>query len=164
MPNVLFVCSVNRFRSVIAAECFRSLLQKNAIEGKWVVGSAGTRAMDGFPPLSQAISFAKSKGVNIEDIRSREVNQSILEDADLIIVMVEGHREAMSFEFPQVKKRILLLSEICEGQSYDIPDPVEENDETPDKLAAEIWGMVNNGFSRICMQAQTFSERLTPNQ
>jgi protein-tyrosine phosphatase len=155
MPDILFVCDANRFRSVIAAESFRSLLQKNATEGKWVVTSAGTWAKIGLPPLAQAIIFAKSRGLNIEDHRSKEVSKPLLENADLIIVMTEGQKEALSFEFPQVKKRIVLLSEIGEGHFYDIPDPMGKLDETMEELGLEICNLVNKGFSNICKKVSS---------
>ena len=147
---------------MIAAEYFHSLLQKNATKGKWVVSSAGTWAKDGLSPLSQAIRFAMTKGLNIDNIRSREVTKTILEEADLIVVMSEGQREALSFEFPQVKKRIFLLSEICEGQTYDIPDPVEKLDETPEELGDEICNMVFSSFINICKTAINIKKARDP--
>lgn len=158
MPDLLFVCSANRFRSVIAAECFRSLLDKNHLNEGWLVGSAGTWAQAGLPPVQQAITFVNSKGRNIGDNRSREVNSALLENADLVLVMTAGQKEGIQFDFPRMKEKVFLLSEVCEGSRYDIPDLMENRDETPEELANEVWDMVYNGFSNICVMLRELSK------
>jgi protein-tyrosine phosphatase len=152
MPNILFVCSANRFRSVIAAEYFRMLVEQNKPPGTWVISSAGTWAKKGMAPTPQALRLAKTKELEIENVRSREVDQELLAEANLIVVMSEGQREALDLEFPQVKMKVYLLSEVCEGTSFDIPDPAEKLDETPEELCNEICNLVYNGFNNICLK------------
>jgi protein-tyrosine phosphatase len=153
MPEILFVCSVNRFRSVIAAEYFRHLLKQEQVEGEWNIVSAGTWAKEGLAPLPEAMQFAHANGFEISGVRSREVNTDILDRTDLIIVMGEGHREALSLEFPEVKKKIHLLSEVCEGQRYDIPDLGESEDDTAEELGGEITNLLDKGFHLIIKKA-----------
>ena len=157
--DVLFICSANRFRSVIAAAYFRSLLSENQMEVNWNVSSAGTWAIKGLSPVQQAIHFAQIQGLKVDDVFSREVNLSILQNADLIIVMSEGQKEALSSEFPDVKERVTLLSEICVGQLYDIPDPVEDVEDTAEELGAEICSLISSGFENICQKAEQFSRK-----
>lgn len=152
MSTILFVCSANRFRSVIAAACFRFLLSKNHLGEGWKVESAGTWAVEGLPPVEPAITFVNSKGLNIGDNRSREVNSTLLEGADLVLVMSKSQKEAIQFEFPHVKERVHLLTEVCQGSDYDIPDLMENRDETPEELANEVWNLVYNGFGNICVR------------
>jgi protein-tyrosine-phosphatase len=154
--NVLFICSANRFRSVIAAARFQNLLNSHQVEENWVISSAGTWATKGLPPIAQAIHFAQTRGLEIENIRSREVSDLILENADLIIVMSEGQKEALRSEFSNIEKRLFLLSEICEGQVYDIPDPIEKVDETPEDLGTEICKLISSGFDNIYKTARYF--------
>jgi protein-tyrosine-phosphatase len=90
--------------------------------------------------------------LEIENVRSQEVDQELLAEANLIVVMSEGQREALDLEFPQVKMKVYLLSEVCEGTSFDIPDPVEKLDETPEELGNEICNLVYNGFNNICLK------------
>ena len=149
--KVLFVCSANRFRSVIASACLKNLVEKKKPVGNWEVSSAGTWALEGLPPLPQAISIASKLGLNIDRIRSREVDAYILQDADLVIVMSIGQKEALTLDFPQEKDRIFLCSEVCENLAYSIPDPIEDViDQTPEELGEEICRLVNKGFDRIC--------------
>jgi protein-tyrosine-phosphatase len=153
MPNVLFVCGANRLRSVIAEEQFRQLLRAYPTAGLWQVESAGTWAEPGLPPLPQALKFCQKHEWSIENIRSREVNQKILANANLILTMTQGQHEALRLEFPQIKRKLFLLSEICEIQKYDISDPSETPDVSWEEVGSEVCALVRNGFFRICRLA-----------
>jgi protein-tyrosine-phosphatase len=159
MVEILFVCSANRFRSVIAAEYFRSLLKNDNSKKEWQVSSAGTWAINGMYPISQAIVFGKSRGLAIETVLSRELDRELLHSATMVIVMTESQRESLDIEFPEVKTRVFLLSEICVGQLYDIPDPVEEVDETGMEIGDEICTLISSGFERICNQAKQIHDQ-----
>lgn len=149
MPHILFVCSANRFRSVLAAGCFQHLLDQNNITDQTTVGSAGIWAREGAPPLREAVDLAEQNGFNVESVRSREINASLVAAADLIIVMAQGQKEAIENEFPSASGKTFLLTEISSGQVYDIPDPVISPDEDPGAIAAEICELLNSGFPRI---------------
>jgi LCP family protein required for cell wall assembly len=149
MPNILFVCSANRFRSVIAAECFRSLLAQKDVPGDWEVGSAGIWAREGAAPLKEATHFASSQHLDIGSVRSREINRDMVMAADLVIVMTEGQREAIECDFPVSGGKVIQLSEVCVGQSYDIPDPVISADEDPQEIGNEICTLISTGFYNI---------------
>ncbi|HNW14428.1 MAG TPA: hypothetical protein PKZ26_02935 [Anaerolineaceae bacterium] len=153
MPNVLFVCSANRFRSVLAAEYFTSLLEKQAPSGEWVVGSAGIWAREGVAPTKEALQWAAGKQLHIESVRSREISNALIAEADLIIVMTNGQREAISIEFPEAREKLTLLSEIAAAQIYDIPDPIIESGEEPLQIAEEISTLIDAGFERILKRA-----------
>ncbi len=149
MSNILFVCSANRFRSVLAAGCFQHLLAQNDPSNGITVGSAGIWARDGAPPLREAIDLAVQHGFNVESVRSREINTSLVTAADLIIVMTQGQKEAIENEFPSASGKTFLLSEIKTGEVYDIPDPVISPDEDPATIASEICDLINTGFPII---------------
>jgi protein-tyrosine-phosphatase len=153
LPSILFVCSANRFRSVIAAEQFRRLLIARSSAEYWQVESAGTWADPNLPPIAQAIQFSKKRGWNIEGHRSREVNTAILENADLILAMTHSQLEAMGLEFSISKGKIALLSQACEHQSYDISDPMENADSDWNAVGSEICSLIDRGFYRICRMA-----------
>jgi len=149
MPNILFVCSANRFRSVIGAGCLRSLISDQQLPGDWEIGSAGVWASEGTPPLKEAVEFAHTRGIDIEAERSREINSQLVNSADLIIVMTNGQKEAIANEFNNSAGKIMLLSEICAGQYFDIPDPVLSPDEDPDVIASEICDLLKTGLPNI---------------
>ena len=149
MPNILFVCHANRFRSVLAAEYFRTLIGGEAKKADWTVSSAGVWATEGVSPLRQAIQFAAAKQMDVSQVRSREINAKLVAEADLILVMEESQREAISIEFPDAKNKTCLLSTIALGENFDIPDPILSPDEDPDVIAEEILEILNSGYQKI---------------
>lgn len=161
MVNILLVCSANRFRSVIAAVHLRSLLNKDPSTSDWQVSSAGTWAKNGLPPIPQALRFAASRNMDIEDVRSRDVNREILTAATLVIVMTESQREALAIEFPEAGEKVFLMSEVCEDQVFDIPDPFQKDDKTGDAIGDEIMELISDGFSRICSKARQLDQPRT---
>lgn len=149
MPNILFVCSANRFRSVIAAGFFRYLVRDLGLPGDWRIGSAGIWAREGTPPLREAINFAQTNGFDIRSETSREINTKLVDEADLIIVMTSGQKEAIANEFTSSAGKLALLSEITSGQTFDIPDPVTSPEEDTNVVAAEICSLLKTGAASI---------------
>ena len=162
MPYILFVCSANRFRSVLAAGCFQHLLEQNNFSSNTTVGSAGIWAVEGAPPLREAVELAVQNGFNVESVRSREISTALVAAADLIIVMTQGQKEAIENEFLSASGKTFLLTEISTGQVYDIPDPVISPDEDPGAIAAEICELLNSGFPRILKKLSLPAALQTP--
>lgn len=158
MPSVLFVCTANQYRSPLAGLSFGRALLNNRPTGKWVVESAGTWAKPGISPQPYMVKIAKDIGLNgLENHRSQQVNAKMMDQFDLIIVMEVGHKEALRSEFKRAQKRIFLLSEIVDGVSYNIADPLTP-DIDPYKIAKQIDQLINQGFSRI-IEAAEYLER-----
>ena len=155
MPNILFICHANRFRSVLAAEYFRKLLENEPFNREWSVGSAGIWAKEGVPPLREAKQFAAEKDFCVDNVRSREISTQLVTEADLIVVMEESQREAISVEFPHARDKTCLLSVVALNQQFDIPDPVISPDEDPNVIAEEIITIINSGFARILSRVNT---------
>ena len=153
MPTVLFVCSANRFRSVIAEVLFKRLLQERYINGQWTVTSAGTWSKEQLPPLPATIKYAHSKNLDLDGIHSKEVSRDLLKQSDLVIVMTQGHKEALQVEFPDLSGRICLLSDVSLRQIYDVHDPVEDPSNNWEEVGDEICSLVESGFDRICRKA-----------
>lgn len=151
MVKIIFVCSANRFRSVIAAGYFSSLLKSKKSIGDLIVESAGTWTIEGLLPLPEVIKFAAARGFPVEDVRSREINQEMMAGADLIIVMTEGHKEALNLEYPQFKDKVFMLSEVCINSQFDIPDFGEKEDESVEVLGSEICSLLDKGFENLCI-------------
>lgn len=153
MPNILFVCSANRFRSVLAAGYFKALLLNKQPAGEWIIGSAGIWASEGIPPIKEAIEIASLRQVKVDEVRSREITRELIERADLIIVMTDGQREGITLEFPQARNKTHLFSEITVDESFDIPDPMTTIGEDPKVIAEEIFSMIETGYDRIITRA-----------
>jgi len=159
MPSVLFVCTANQYRSPFAALSFGRALVKNRPSGKWVVESAGTWAKEGVSPQPYMVEIAKRLGLQgLEQHRSQQVTHKMMDQFDLIIVMEAGHKEALRSEFQHAQQRIYLLSEVADGLSYNIDDPLTP-DINPYKIAKQIDRLINKGFARIIEAAEYFERK-----
>ncbi len=147
MTNILFVCMANRYRSPIAEACFKAETTKRGEEENWHISSAGTWTKDGFPPMQDARTQAEKLGLDIQNHRSRVVSNEILDKADLILVMEQGQKEALSNEYPQVKNKIYMLAEATIGISYNIPDPITHKNE--DSIPLEICDLIRKHYEKI---------------
>jgi protein-tyrosine-phosphatase len=158
MPSVLFVCTANRFRSPIAAACFRQNLEKERPAEKWIVASAGTWTSDDIPAPKIAMQVARQLGLDgLNDHRTRQIDQKLLDQFDLIVTMEAGHKEAISTEFPSVCGRLYLLSEIVDGILYDIPDPAEVG-VIPNQIGRELHMLIDRGTGKIRQLATSLSK------
>jgi protein-tyrosine phosphatase len=147
MHSVLFVCTGNQFRSPIAAEAFREQLTRDG-RGRWDVSSAGTWTSTGRRSPREALQAARSLGLDIEDHTTRMLDQSMLEEADLVLVMESGHKESIQVEFPFARRKVHLLTQVVEGVSYDIPDPAGANGNA-EKILRDLVELVQSGADRI---------------
>jgi protein-tyrosine-phosphatase len=151
MNSILFVCTANRYRSPLAAACFKAELVKRGQEKNWNVLSAGTWAMDGYPPMPAAILEAKQLGLNIHEHQSRGITADMLQESNLVVVMEQGQKEALQVEFKAYRQKVVLLSEVAEGSSYDIADPVTDPETV--EVGPQICRLVQMGFETICARA-----------
>jgi protein-tyrosine phosphatase len=153
MPEILFVCTANQFRSPIAAACFARKLKENSIPGSWTVTSSGTWTRAGCSAHTAAIKEATRLGLDLSQHRSREVNAVILEDADLVVVMENSHREALAIEFPQVDRKVALLTELAGDVPVDVIDPFHSAFEDSAEVADALVQYVDSAFENILTKA-----------
>lgn len=148
MPSLLFVCTANICRSPMAMALFISKLG-NSDENNWQVESAGTWARDGIPvSLNSKQILLDNYGIDIADHTSRSVERIPLADYDLILVMEQGHKEALQVEYPQISERVFLLYEMI-GVERDVHDPYGGRLVDYADTADEINQILNEGMTRI---------------
>jgi protein-tyrosine-phosphatase len=138
MSLVLFVCSENRTRSVISEYRLRDLLSHR--EGKLAreieVASAGcgwtpedikTREAKGeivdktpfgLPPRPYVIESMKRRGFDISESRSKELNEAIAQEADLVIVFEDVHKESILRRYPTAEGKVFTLQELVGYEGY----------------------------------------------
>jgi protein-tyrosine phosphatase len=151
--SLIFVCTANRFRSPIAAALFIKLLKEKGIEKNWLVGSAGSWTKDGLPVIPSPQWIIDHLGLDLSVHHSRVITRELIDQYDLILVMEKGQKEALQIEYPEISKRIFLLTELSRGPVYDIPDPICEKEETFLDVANEMNQLLENNFQEICIQA-----------
>ena len=152
MPSVLFVCTANRFRSPLAAAFLTKALHDLGLTKDWRIGSAGTWATPGLLALPRVVSIAPRFGIDLSAHSSTRVSRRVLSAYDLILVMQAGHREAILTEFPDLKDRLYLLSDVVERRAYDIPDSLE-TEEGILEVSRELESLIRRGRDSICVLA-----------
>jgi protein-tyrosine phosphatase len=157
MPSILFVCTANQFRSPLAAACLLGAIQNTHPAGDWRVESAGTWTKGGAPVPTFVKQTAKDLALpSLENHRTRQVEKELLSQFDLIVTMEAGQKEALFIEFPALKERIYMLSEIVDGNQYDIPDPVSSEID-PDDVVRELTSLIGEGQDKIFQLARSLS-------
>lgn len=152
--SVLFVCTANRIRSIIAEALFRERVGASGADAEWRIGSAGTWAGTGLPAMPMAVQTLADRGIDVSNHSSLPVEQVPLDSYRLILVMEQGHKEALKWEFPEIADRVYLLSEMSSG-AYDVNDPVAGTLHDHEETAKIIDRLLADGYGRICELAQS---------
>lgn len=126
MTRILLVCTGNTCRSPMAEALFLKLLQESAVEleQEIEIGSAGLYAMDNLPASEEAIVIMEQEGLDITGHRSRVLNVSMINEADLILTMGMSHRDEIRDRYPDTGPRVYTLGEYAGLAGMDIRDPI----------------------------------------
>jgi protein-tyrosine-phosphatase len=144
VKNLLFLCTINRHRSVIAEFLFRDILkrQKGNLPGKIETSSAGIvtrqqktelkqagiglpRPLFGYRPMPCVVLYMhKNAGINVSEHRSRGLTSKMVREADLIIAMGESHKEGVLKTFFAANGKIVTLAEL--SRPFEFPDIAPE--------------------------------------
>lgn len=117
MKRVLFVCTGNTCRSPMA-----EALLRHYGEGKFEVQSAGVFAYPGSDASVHAKEALAEKGIVI-DHAAQQVNDTLVDWADIVVTMTENHKQIVLGHYPSVEKKLDTLYGLTEGVSKDISDP-----------------------------------------
>lgn len=90
-----------------------------AAQGVHVV-SAGVAAMSGAPASPQAVQVGAQMGFDLSEHGSQPVSDRLVQDADLILTMTDGHRQAIISRWPQAASRTFLVAR----NQNDVSDPI----------------------------------------
>jgi len=119
----------------------------------WCIESAGTWAMDGQQAVTRAQLVLQEIVLDVSEHRSRTVTSDMLLSFNLILTMERGHKEALRIEFPEVARRVYMLSEMIHAM-YDIQDPVGGSLADFRETLHEIENILTRGFELITRLAE----------
>ena len=152
MPHILVICTANICRSPVVEALLRERLQTHGLD-EWTVSSAGTWAVVERAASRHSAQLMAERGLDISGHQSRMVEESHLQEADLILCMESGHAEALSIEFPAYQDKIYLLSEMI-GRQYSIADPYGGPLDDYQRMVQDVETIIDEGWQRIISLAQ----------
>jgi len=127
--NIMMVCVGNICRSPIA----EVLLQHQQPQLK--VFSSGLGALVGKPADSSSIDIMNQKGIDLKNHCAQQINSVLVAASDLILVMEEGHINAIQSQFPESRGKVHLIGKWIDNK--EVPDPYRK-DKEDFYIAAEL--------------------------
>ena len=124
--RILFVCMGNICRSPTAEGVFRRLVSEEAPQLALEVASAGTHDYHtGHPPDERAQAAALARGIDLSELRARQIERADFERFDLILAMDEAVLSALRRRCPQpFHERVRLFMEFAPDLAVrEVPDP-----------------------------------------
>lgn len=138
---IVLCCTGNTCRSPMAEALLRRLLAErlgcpvDEVEGRGIiVTSAGIAASPGGQASPQAVSVMKARGLNLSNHASQQLSENLVRDADLVLTMTSGHRQAIVGRWPESAERVKTLR----ADEGDIDDPIGAPEEMYRHCAEQI--------------------------
>lgn len=124
--SVLFVCLGNICRSPTAHGVFRKLVSQAGLEDQIEIDSAGTAAFHiGKGPDERSTALALQRGVDMSDLRARQVDLGDFYVYDYIIAMDDAnYANLMDIALPEHAGLVQMFLEYApEFPETEVPDP-----------------------------------------
>jgi protein-tyrosine phosphatase len=149
--DILFVCTGNTCRSPMAAALMkRKILEKfgETYRGHAVpirTHSAGVSAFGGDPASHGARQAMRGFGLRLDEHQSAQLNASMVDQADLILVMGQRHRNVIVSQWPEAASKVHLLA----SDGGEISDPFGGPSEVYQRCAEQLERHTNAWIQRI---------------
>ncbi len=116
--TILFVCTGNTCRSVMAETILRHLLQQRTEKLPFQVSSAGLAAVEGSPPTEKTEKVLGEEGFQATNHSSRRLQRELIEGADLILTMTGAHKERVEdlLEQEGLSREVYTLKEFASSR------------------------------------------------
>ena len=157
MKRILFVCTGNSCRSVMAKGIMEHALQQAGIQGV-SVESAGLFAIEGMSATPETQRVLQGIGVDASAHRARSVTVDMIERADLMFVMEQFQAEHLIRRVPSANPKVHLLKAYglprgAAGDSPDIGDPIGK----PLEVYEVCFAVIREAVERVVRSLEALS-------
>ena len=121
--KIIFICTGNTCRSVMAERIFESLKKANGLENI-MADSAGIAAMPHYAIVGDLKDVMDEKGIDYSGHQAKMINQHLVQESRLLLVMTKSHKDYLITKFSNMADKVMLLREYAIDDQKDIIDPI----------------------------------------
>ncbi|NLB64077.1 MAG: low molecular weight phosphotyrosine protein phosphatase [Fibrobacter sp.] len=129
IQKVLILCQGNVCRSPMALGFWRQAYPHHQVD------SAGLGAMVGHPAQPFAVQVAAALGADISEHIAKQVSETMLKEADLVLVMSRRQQSYCHEKFPWTRGKVMRIGHF---EGYDIDDPMGLSHATFERVALQL--------------------------
>ena len=107
-----------------------------------IARSAGAYALDGSPASREAVKVMAEMGIDLRDHRAQQLNNDLIQWADLILTMTEAHYQEIISQYGVPGEKIFTLAKFSRNEHADVIDPFGSGIETYRQCARQIQDMM----------------------
>lgn len=148
--KILFICTGNICRSAMAHHYMQKKVKDFNIQDDYIIESAGTSAYTGDRATEFAIEVMKKYDTDLTNHRSTYIEESDVDQADLVICMTEAHKRRVLNKYSDLKNKVFTLKEYVGEEGYlNIDDPWGFGIDVYSSCAKEIVHYVDKLIEKI---------------